>query len=320
MAPDGVSREAMSRRPIDSMPAALAALVLALAACAFPCGARAASQPPILADVRDVIIAVGRANAVTLSAYTLSPRGKMSAALLAAAARGAHVSVALDGGAFGAAARSNARTIAEFGKRGIRVHLTERPLHLKAAVVDGTVFLSDRNWTSGRGHEVVIRDPYPGDRPIVERAILGETGSNGHLWLRKAGALAAEARLVTQRASHEVFVESESFGAGTPLYDALVARARARDAVHLIVASFEYRRSTAEQRAIAELARDGVSVRIGTSGEKLAIDGSNAWIGSANATRGLPNQVDFGFIFHNREIAAQLRAQYDANWNQATPL
>ena len=66
--------------------------------------------------------------------------------------------------------------------------------------------------------------------------------------------------------------------------------------------------------------REGARVRIGTSGEKLALDGSNAWIGSANATRGLPNQIDFGFIFHNREIAAQLRAQYEKNWNAATPL
>ncbi len=310
----------MSRRPIHSLLAASIAIALALSASAFPRGAGAAALPPILADVRDVIGAVGGANTVTLSAYTLSPRGKMSAALLAAAARGARVSVALDGSAFGAAAQSNARTIAEFGAHGIRVHLTERPLHLKAAVIDGTVYLSDRNWTGGRGREVVIRDPYPTDRAMVERAILGEAGSNEHLWLRKADALAAEARLVSQRTAHDVFVESESFGTGTPLYDALAARARAHDSVHLIVASFEYRRSAAERQAIAELARNGVSVRLGTSGEKLAIDGSNAWIGSANATRGLPNQVDFGFIFHNREIAAQLRAQYDANWSRATPL
>jgi phosphatidylserine/phosphatidylglycerophosphate/cardiolipin synthase-like enzyme len=291
-----------------------------LAAAALPSLSPAAAQPPILIEVRDVVAAVGAARTITLSAYTLSPRGKMSGALLAAAARGARVSVALDGSAFGAAARSNARTIAEFSARGIRVHLTERPLHLKAAVIDGAVFLSDRNWTSGRGHEVVIRDPYTGDRTIVERAILGDAGSNEHLWLRKADALAAEGRLVAQRATRGVFVESESFGAGTPLFDALVARARAHDSVHLIVAAFEYRRSASEQRTIAELVRQGVNVRLGTSGEKLALDGSNAWIGSANATHGLPNQVDFGFIFHNREIAAQLRAQYEANWNAATPL
>jgi phosphatidylserine/phosphatidylglycerophosphate/cardiolipin synthase-like enzyme len=307
--------------------AALLSLVLAIlsilaapSAAALPASAQAAVRPGILVEVRDVIASIGAARTVTISAYTLSPRGKMSGALLAAAARGARVSVALDGSAFGAAARSNTRTIAEFNARGIRVHLTERPLHLKAAVIDGAVFLSDRNWTSGRGHEVVIRDPYTGDRTIVERAILGDAGSNEHLWLRKADALAAEARLVTQRASHEVLVESESFGAGTPLYDALRARARAHDSVHLIVAAFEYRRSSAEQRAVAELVREGVHVRIGTSGEKLALDGSNAWIGSANATHGLPNQVDFGFIFHNREIAAQLRAQYEENWNAATPV
>jgi phosphatidylserine/phosphatidylglycerophosphate/cardiolipin synthase-like enzyme len=307
--------------------AALLSLVLAILSilaapfsAALPASAQAAVRPRILVEVRDVIASIGAARTVTISAYTLSPRGKMSGALLAAAARGARVSVALDGSAFGAAARSNARTIAEFNARGIRVHLTERPLHLKAAVIDGAVFLSDRNWTSGRGHEVVIRDPYTGDRTTVERAILGDPGSNEHLWLRKADALAAEARLVAQRASHEVLVESESFGAGTPLYDALRARARAHDSVHLIVAAFEYRRSSAEQRAVAELEREGVHVRIGTSGEKLALDGSNAWIGSANATRGLPNQVDFGFIFHNREIAAQLRAQYEENWNAATPV
>jgi hypothetical protein len=299
---------------------ALLSIVFAPFAAALPASAQPAARAGILAEVRDVIAAIGTARTVTLSAYTLSPRGKMSGALLAASARGARVSVALDGSAFGAAARSNSRTIAAFKARGIRVHLTERPLHLKAAVIDGAVFLSDRNWTNGRGHEVVIRDPYAGDRILVERAILGDAGSNEHLWLRKADALAAEARLLSQRASHEVFVESESFGAGTPLYAALRARAGARDSVHLIVAAFEYRRSAAERRAVAELVRGGVNVRIGASGEKLALDGSNAWIGSANATHGLPNQVDFGFIFHNREIAAQLRAHYAGNWNAATPL
>ena len=313
----------MQRASLAALLTLVLAIVSILAApfsAALPASAQAAVRPRILVEVRDVIASIGAARTVTISAYTLSPRGKMSGALLAAAARGARVSVALDGSAFGAAARSNARTIAEFNARGIRVHLTERPLHLKAAVIDGAVFLSDRNWTSGRGHEVVIRDPYTGDRTIVERAILGDAGSNEHLWLRKADALAAEARLVAQRASHEVLVESESFGAGTPLYDALRARARAHDSVHLIVAAFEYRRSSAEQRAVAALVREGVNVRIGTSGEKLALDGSNAWIGSANATHGLPDQVDFGFIFHNREIVAQLRAQYEQNWNAATPV
>ena len=310
----------MTTRIHRSALAALAALALSLVTVVLPSFSRAAGQPAILLDVRDVIAAVGQAQTVTLSAYTLSAQGKMGGALLAAAARGARVSVALDGNAFGAAARSNAKTIAAFRGRGIRVHVTERPLHLKAAVVDATVFLSDRNWTDGRGREVVIRDPYSGDRLLVERAILGDAANNDHLWLRKADALAAEARLVAQRATSEVRVESESFGAGTPLFDALLARARAHDSVHLIVAAFEYRRSSSEQRAVAELMREGVSVRIGTSGEKLALDGSNAWIGSANATHGLPNQIDFGFIFHNREIAAQLRAQYEENWNAATPL
>jgi phosphatidylserine/phosphatidylglycerophosphate/cardiolipin synthase-like enzyme len=278
------------------------------------------AREAILLDVGDTLAAIAGAQTITLSAYTLSPGGKMSAALLAAAARGARVSVALDGSAFGAAARSNAKTVAEFESHGVRVHLTEQPLHLKAAVIDGAVYLSDRNWSSGHGREVVIRDPYPGDRLLVERAIFGQGGSNDHLWLRKADALAAEARLVAQRASHDVFVESESFGSGTPLFDILLARAREHDSVHLIVAAFEYRRSAAEQRAIAELMREGVNVRVGTSGEKLALDGSNLWIGSANATRGLPNQIDFGFIFHDRDLAAQIRAQYEANWNGATPL
>ena len=183
----------MTTRTRRSPLAALIAFALSLAACGLPSFSRAAGQPAILLEVRNVIAAVGEAQTVTLSAYTLSARGKMSGALLAAAARGARVSVALDGNAFGAAARSNAKTIAAFRSRGIRVHVTERPLHLKAAVVDGTVFLSDRNWTDGRGREVVIRDPYSGDRLLVERAILGDAGNNDHLWLRKADALAAEA-------------------------------------------------------------------------------------------------------------------------------
>ena len=173
---------------------AVAALLLLFAARAN------ASEPLRFTNVREVTDRIESAHTVTLSAYTLSPRGVMTRALLAAASHGARVRVVLDGHAFGAAQHANLATGLELRQAHVRVDYTQEPLHMKAAAVDNALYLSDRNWTSRSRAEVVLQDTISPDKPIVLRAIDGTPGANGHLWTRKGDALQAEARVLgTQR-------------------------------------------------------------------------------------------------------------------------
>lgn len=290
---------------------ALLALLLLL-----PPAAARAQEPIRFLTVRDVTARIAVAHDVTLSAYTLSPRGIMARALLEAAKHGGHVHVVLDGHAFGAAQHANLATGLELRQAGVRVEYTQEPLHMKAALVNGTLYLSDRNWTSKAHAEVVLEDNVPADRPIVLRAVAGTAGYNEHLWTRKGDALAAEARVLNGNAAHDVCMETESFGAGTPVYDALLARRKRGDRVRLLVASLELRskKSSPEQTALDRLTAAGVEVRVGSSGEKIALDGNNGWLGSANATHGLADQIDWGMTT-NAEMTTTLRQRFETNWN-----
>ena len=56
---------------------------------------------------------------------------------------------------------------------------------------------------------------------------------------------------------------------------------------------------------------------MGTSGEKIALDGNNGWVGSTNATRGLANQIDWGMITQGA-MTASLHQRFEENWNAAS--
>jgi hypothetical protein len=164
---------------------------------------------PQLVSLNTVVGAIAHAQNVTVSAYTLSPNSRMGRGLIAAANGQpftgkctSRVSVALDGKAMASANASNRRAVSVFAQQGVCVHLTESPLHLKAAIVDGTVFLSDRNWARDR-HSIIIAIPSE-YRLTVERAILGEPRSQGPLSTRKGDALASEAALLRQRHSQNI--------------------------------------------------------------------------------------------------------------------
>jgi len=283
------------------------------------CARGNAGEPLRFTTVREVTDRIASARSVTVSAYTLSPRGTMTRALLAAAQRGARVRVVLDGHAFGAAQHANLATGLELRQAHVRVDYTLEPLHMKAAAIDDALYLSDRNWTSRSRAEVVLQDAIPQDKPIVLRAVEGTPGSNGHLWTRKGDALQAEARVLQSNASHDASMETESFGSGTKVFDALTARRARGDRVRLIVAALEERSrgSNAERAALARLAQAGVEIRVGTSGEKIALDGENGWLGSANATRGLADQIDWGMITQGA-MTATLRQKFEENWNAAS--
>jgi hypothetical protein len=284
--------------------------------------------------VRDLIAQLQKAATITVAAYQLSPNSDMAKALIAAADRSASVDVVVGGGAFGAAKDDNIATLTALTYHGCvlddgtknvtqykcRLHITPKPQHIKVAIIDGEVYVSDRNFATHTTSELVVHDQLPGDRFLLERAVLGDPGANDHLWTRKSDALAAEARLLFGRRSREVRMETESFGSGTPVYHGLLVRARAGDRVRLIVSRIEYGNSSVERRAIADLMRERVDVRLGRSGEKMTIDGDDVWMGSTNATAGVPDQIDWGMMFRDPFLAGHLISQFDRNWDDATPV
>jgi phosphatidylserine/phosphatidylglycerophosphate/cardiolipin synthase-like enzyme len=258
---------------------------------------------------------------ITMSAFTLSPHGKMARSLEAAALRGATVSVVLDGKAFGNAEIMNGQLKSDFAHADVHVHFSTGPLHLKAAVFDHErIYLSDRNFTSGGKNEVVLADPYVADRALVERAMLGVPGSNDHLWLRKADALAAETQLIVTAPGPNVDVQTESFSVGTGVYEAMIQKAHQGDRVRLLVYESQLRNNEAERRALKALAQQGVIVRVAETNEKLAIAGDRSFVASANLTRGLPDQIDFGFYIGDPVATRIIQSQFNDNWDNASIL
>jgi hypothetical protein len=204
----------------------------------------------------------------------------------------------------------------------------EPTLHLKAAVVDGVAWLDDRNWASS-GAERIVRDTAADDVAAVRSAVAGGPGADGHLATTKAGALRLEADVIRQSGNAPLQVESESFGTG-PVYNALLHRAQAGLPTHLIVAGREVAEASGglERKRLARLAALGVEVRVGDPqrgdlDEKLAIGGSDGWVGSANATVAFGRfgeQRDWGMATRTPSIVDDLRASFERNWRAARPL
>jgi phosphatidylserine/phosphatidylglycerophosphate/cardiolipin synthase-like enzyme len=280
------------------------------------------------------VAALGTAHDVALTAYTLR-EGGVRDALAAAARRGATVRVRLERDPLDDAAdtlhRANAEAVAVLRAAGADAALTgpgEPTLHLKAAVVDGTAWLDDRNWATS-GPERILRDTQADDVAAVRSAVAGDRGADGHLATTKSGALRLEADVIVQTGAAPLVVESESFGSGT-VYNALLHRAKAGLPIRLIVAGREVAESVhgREGKRLARLAALGVEVRVGDPqrgdlNEKLAVGGDDGWVGSANATDAYGSfgaQRDWGMATRAPGVVADLRASFERNWRAARPL
>ena len=278
--------------------------------------------------------AVAGAQRVALTAYTLR-EGAVRSALVAAARRGAAVTVRLERDPLdddrGTLHQANRAAVAAIRRAGGSAALTatgEPPLHMKAAVVDGVAWLDDRNW-AGEGPERILRDTDPGDVAAVASAVAGGAGADSHLATTKADALRLEADVIAQAGSAPLSIESESFGAG-PVYNALLHRARAGQPTRLIVAAREVAASPAghEEKRLERLAALGVDVRVGDPrrgdlDEKMAVGAADAWVGSANATDAFAEygaQRDWGLATRAPAVVGDLRAGFERNWNVARPL
>jgi len=274
------------------------------------------------------LLALESARTVDLTASLLA-RGKKGvlAALETAAERGARVRVRLESEPYdpsgsGARARANASMVAEMREHGVDAGLAQgdpaAPLHLKAAIVDGRLFLDDRNWLAdGRDTIVTTRDA--GDAAAVRAAMRGERGKPAGIAIRKREALALEADTIRRSGSGEVAVESESFGSGV-VADALLERAKAGEAVRLLVSSRDIH-GEREARVLERLRAAGAQVRVESGGrdEKLCVAGERAWVGSANATTGFPDTVDWGARTGSASMVGVLRSTFERNWAAARP-
>jgi phosphatidylserine/phosphatidylglycerophosphate/cardiolipin synthase-like enzyme len=282
-----------------------------------------------LSSIGEVRAAISDGGDVDVLAYTLA-RGPVLGALEAAASRGVRVKVRLEGAPFGdpdgALARHNRRVVDELATFGVDARLAhaqpggdaEAPVHAKALVAGGRVFLDDRNWRAG---DFVVCNDDPGAVQSVVDAVNGKVPRDvpgSAFALEKENALAREVQLL--RSAHDgddVVAESESFGYGT-VYAALDDLGKRGLAPRLLVSAREAA-NRRESQALQRLAGDGVRVRITRDAEKFALVDDRAWIGSANASPafGDPEMLDWGLCTDDRAIAGAARVRVEARWATA---
>jgi phosphatidylserine/phosphatidylglycerophosphate/cardiolipin synthase-like enzyme len=281
----------------------------------------------IVSDAGSVLAALASARSIRFSAYILRP-GRFVDALAAAAGRGADVRVTLQGAPYGKnvaeqarLAQLNARVADALRARGARVRLTsaqEPAAHLKAAVVDGTAYLDDRNWTE-RGGDTIVTVSAAADVGAVASALDGVARSSDALATQKDRALSLEARLIYE-ARGTVDCESESFS-GCSVYGALKRRALQGAKVRLLVTRRDLAggRNGYEVAALDRLAAAGVEIRVGDADDKLCLAAGDAWVGSANASGGAPRTLDWGLRSQDAPLVDALRERFEANWNAGKP-
>ena len=250
----------------------------------------------------------------------------MMRALEGAAKAGSHVKVRLEAMPYadkgGRLARLNRDTVAKLRATGADARLVDRfgrhLNHMKAAVVDGVAFLDDRNWpTSSRN--TIVADDDQRDVRVVRDGMRGKVESTPTVAVTKGAALSQEAGLLsTAGRQRGVSIETESFTAGTAPYRAMQKLALREVPVRLLICEHDLKPATLG--AARALARDGVTVRVTRSAEKFAVAGDRAWIGSANATYGRDDQIDWGAKITVPAVCTQLRARFNSTWRYARPL
>ena len=227
-------------------------------------------------------------------------------AVSAAARRGAEVTVSLEGQPFNSPylAKENRYVAARLRAAGATVTLGH-PLHAKALTVDCTLYLDGKNWHPG---DLVLKVDDPAEAAKIP--------------MIKHEALACEGRLIDRAASADrVIVESESFGCCNKVYSELGQAGLAGAAPRLLVSARDLSGNPREREVIEALVRDGVTVRVCNDSEKLAVAGSAAWLGSANATIAGPgtDSTDWGLDTRDAAIVAAVRSRLEAEWQRAKP-
>jgi hypothetical protein len=145
--------------------------------------------------------------------------------------------------------------------------------------------------------------------------------STADLAITKADAIAREAKTIAGGSGKEIDCASESFGASV-VSVALAREAAAGAHVRLIVSDRALRHGSPNERhALAKLAAAGVEIRAGATTDKLCINGSAAWLGSANATFSPPPpMLDWGLSTSDPALVTRATATFARDWNAAHAL
>ena len=249
-----------------------------------------------------------------LSAYLLPP-GSILDAVLAAARRGAAVTVRLEGAPYrdkdGRLKALNDATVAKLRATGAdaeevdSVAASGQPMHLKAIVIDGrSSFFDDRNFARGG---LLIADTSAADARAVVARTLGSAMPSHRIALCKAAALGEEVDLIDSSRRGEILrVGSEAIGNCEVTQSLEDAAARGVD-VHLRVCRSLVTSNLYDRREVARLQDAGIDVQVCSNHAKYALLENRAWIGSANATPGLARQSDWGVVVRSTAMIAQLR-------------
>lgn len=260
--------------------------------------------------------AVTAAHTIDLSGYILGR--SMQHTLEAAAAAGVRVRVRLSARCFGPAAAQmqerNLAAVAEMRRSGIDAATADGPAdHLKAAVIDGTAYLDDRNWSGDT--DLIVADHNPHDLAALCRVLHGGAAGACGVALVKAQALEAEAAMIKSAPAGGVDAATETAGPSSITH--ILASQAAVQRVRLLVNSAAYGRSAAMRTETARLLRAGVEVRLSAANDKFAITGDRVWIGSANATASLPEMPDWGGCSGEPATVAALKARFAQAWATA---
>jgi phosphatidylserine/phosphatidylglycerophosphate/cardiolipin synthase-like enzyme len=265
--------------------------------------------------------AIERAATVTFAAYGLWP-GRMKDALLDAARCGARVTVRLNGHfnkpAYGMP-QDNREAVRELRSANADARLVclgkrYAAFHLKALVCDGVAYLDDSNWRNSG--DTIVRDDNPRDVRAIRAAASGRRiPSASNVQLDKTCALRAERALLLARGTRSADVETESIGTGG-VYGALKTLAARHIAVRVLISSQEK-----NDRPAVLLKKAGADVRVTRDTEKFAVvNGTRAWIGSANATWSPVAQPDWSTDIYGKAAVKELERRFEERWRTARPL
>ena len=272
-------------------------------------GCSSATPPPApFTTYQHALATIDTSSSIILSAYMLSPNSRVTRHLAQAAARGAHVHVVLTGEGFGYALRDNRQTAALLTKRGVRVQLSDYPLHMKSLIGDHDTIVTDTNFTA-RGLYVELP---AGARATVYHAILGHTGFYGGFTTDKASSLRVEAAALASTTG-PITIESESFSDHNPVFDVLLVAIARHRSVEVLANADDAAHSASFARASSILGAAGVHVHLVRSDEKLAVSNSVCWAGSSNSSRGLESQVDWGLRLDNAAACTWLAQRIERN-------
>jgi len=265
--------------------------------------------------------ALASAHEVDLSAYTLG-HGTTERSLLAAVAHGAQVRVRLAGTVYGdpsgALARHNAEEVAELSEHGVDAAIVDGgDLHLKAALIDGHAFFDDRNWCGG-GDLVVASDAasdIAAAHAVLDGAKAGSTADG--LVFTKGDALQEEASLLLH-AQGPIALQTETLGPS--LITKCLCLAAARVPVRVLLKRSAMLGNARTEALLAKCEALGVTIRTTSGNDKFCLDGTEGWVGSANATSSDPEMSDWGAPVEDAASLAQLQARFEKEWSRAKPV